>query len=246
MNLPSSTATSTSDSPHTASSTPPGTCVACKSQDSWVIHSARLRGILRFYCTHCLLRNHPASFCPTCFAFYDSSPPHQSRRVSCSDCNSNTHIHCAGDAKSPPYRCPPCRDPENFSFFRPVVDENGARSMDKSLSEAFLCAAKIAASSMNKAVTFYRSEAERKGKDAAVAKKRAREALEDVLKLEEKAKSAAVSKPSVDVSGNRDQKPKQSPASNGGLKQIESSATATATTQVKKQSPSVMQVKQEK
>ena len=96
---------------------------------------------------------------------------------------------------------------------------------------------------MSKAVTFYRSEAERKGKDAAVAKKRAREALEDVLKLDEKAK-LAVSKPSVEqLSGNRDQKPKQSPASNGGLKQIESSATA----QVKKQSPSVVvQVKQEK
>ncbi|KAJ0237680.1 hypothetical protein HA466_0246180 [Hirschfeldia incana] len=242
MNLPSSTPPSTSDSPHIAA-TPPEMCGQCQSRDSWVIHSARLRGILRFYCTHCLLRNHPASFCPTCFAFYDSSPPHQSRRVSCSDCNSNTHIHCAGDAKSPPYRCPPCRDPDGFSFFRPIVDENGARCMDKSLSDAFLCAAKIAASSMNKAVTFYRSEAERKGKDAAVAKKRAREALEDVLKLEEKAK-LAVSKPSVEVSGNRDQKPKQSPASNGALKQIESSGAAA--TQVKKQSPSVVQVKQEK
>ncbi|CAF1924435.1 unnamed protein product [Brassica oleracea var. botrytis] len=243
MNLPSSTATSTSESPDTAAGAiSPEMCGACKSQDSWVIHSARLRGVLRFYCTHCLLRNHPASFCPTCFAFYDSSPPHQSRRVSCSDCSSVTHIHCAGDAKSPPYRCPPCRDPDGFSFFRPIVDENGARCMDKALSEAFLCAAKIAASSMSKAVTFYRSEAERKGKDAAVAKKRAREALEDVLKLDEKAK-LAVSKPSVDhLSGNRDQKPKQSPASNGGLKQIESSATA----QVKKQSPSVVQVKQEK
>ncbi|KAL0694571.1 hypothetical protein Bca4012_061752 [Brassica carinata] len=242
MNLPSSTATSTSEStaPH-PSATSSKICNGCHSQDSWVIHSARLRGILRFYCTHCLLRNHPASFCPTCFAFYDSSPPHQSRRVSCSDCNSSTHIHCAGDAKSPPYRCPPCRAPDSFSFFRPIVDENGARCMDKSLSDAFLCAAKIAASSMNKAVTFYRGEAERKGRDAAVAKKRAREALEDVLKLDEKAK-LVVSKPSVEVSGNRDQKPKQSPASNGGLKQIETSAT----TQVKKQSPSVVQVKQEK
>ncbi|KAF8110094.1 hypothetical protein N665_0088s0105 [Sinapis alba] len=242
MNLPSSTATSTSESTHTAAISSE-TCDTCGSQDSWVIHSARLRGILRFFCTHCLLRNHPASFCPTCFAFYDSSPPHQSRRVSCSDCSSVTHIQCAGDAKSPPYRCPPCRDPDSFSFFRPIVGPDGARCMDKSLSDAFLCAAKIAAFSMNKAVTFYKSEAERKGKDAAVAKKRAREALEDVLKLDEKAK-LAVSKPSsVEVSGNRDQKPKQSPASNGALKQIESSA---ATTQLKKQSPSVVQVKQEK
>uniref|UniRef100_M4FES3 Uncharacterized protein n=1 Tax=Brassica campestris TaxID=3711 RepID=M4FES3_BRACM len=69
MNLPSSTATSTSESPDTAAGAiSPETCGGCKRQDSWVIHSARLRGILRFYCTHCLLRNHPASFCPTCFA----------------------------------------------------------------------------------------------------------------------------------------------------------------------------------
>ncbi|KAJ4914999.1 Uncharacterized protein Rs2_00549 [Raphanus sativus] len=155
------------------------------------------------------------------------------------------HSHpLRGRRQVPSLPLPSLPRPRKLLLLRPTVDENGARSMDKSLSEAFLCAAKIAASSMNKAVTFYRSEAERKGKDAAVAKKRAREALEDVLKLEEKAKSAAVSKPSVDVSGNRDQKPKQSPASNGGLKQIESSAAPT--TQVKKQSPSVMQVKQEK
>ncbi|CAH8311261.1 unnamed protein product [Eruca vesicaria subsp. sativa] len=235
MTLPSSTATSTSDSTPTISSE---TCNTPGCQASWIIHSARLRGILRFYCTNCLLRNHPASFCPTCFAFYDSSPPHQSRRVSCSKCNSVTHIHCAGDAKSPPYLCPPCRDPDGFSFFRPVVDENGVRCMDKALSEVFLCAAKIAASSMNKAVSFYRGEAERKGREAAVAKKRAREALEDVVKLEEKAKAVVVSKAGVD------QKPKQSVvASNGGLKQSEGSAT----TQVKKQSPSSSaQVKQEK
>ncbi|CDY22638.1 BnaC08g42720D [Brassica napus] len=60
---------------------------------------------------------------------------------------------------------------------------------------------------MNKAVSFAKCEAERKGKDAAVARKRAREALDDVIKLDEKAKS------DVEFSANRDQKPSLSPAS---------------------------------
>lgn len=208
MNLPSSTSVTSASDSDTSPGNSPDTCEGYGSRDSWVTHSARFRCIIRFYCTHCLLRKHPTSFCPSCYAFYDSSPPHHSHRVSCSDCGSYTHIHCAGDdANSTPYRCPPCRDPDSFSFFRPIIDANGVRCVDKSLSGAFLCAAKISASSMNKAVSFAKCEAERKGKDAAVAKKRAREALDDVIKLDEKAKS------DVEFSANRDQKPSLSPAS---------------------------------
>ncbi|KAJ0250662.1 hypothetical protein HA466_0139680 [Hirschfeldia incana] len=211
MNLPSST------SADTAANTPE-ICDGCGSRDSWVIHPARYRSTLCFFCTHCLLRKHPTSFCPSCFAFYDSSPPHHFRRVSCSDCGSYTHIHCAGagdDANSPPYRCPPCRDPDSFSFFRPIIDAaNGVRCMDKSLSGAFLCAAKIAASSMNKAVYIAKCDAERKGKEAAVARKRAREALDDVIKLDKKAKS------DVELSANRDQKPNMSHAASANSDQL--------------------------
>ncbi|CAH8384018.1 unnamed protein product [Eruca vesicaria subsp. sativa] len=193
MNLPSSTSNSAN-----TTSNPPEICENCRSQDSWIIHPARYRSIFTFFCTHCLLRKHPASFCPTCFSFYDSSPPHHSRRVSCSDCGSHTHIHCAGgEAVSPPYRCPPCRDPDSFSFFRPIIDANGVRCVDKSLSEVFLCAAKISAASMSKAVNFAKCEAERRGREAAVAKMRAREALVDVLKLDEKAKLDRDQKPNV-------------------------------------------------
>lgn len=176
MNLPSSTDDSASYSTEI--------CDYCSSQDSWVIHPARLR----FFCTHCLLRSHP-SFCPTCLAFYDSSPPHQSSRVPCSDCGSYTHIQCAGDdAVSTHYLCPPCQDPIYFSFFSPTVDTDGVRCLDESLSEAFLCACKIAVFSMSKAVYFAKMEAQRKGKESAVGKniardvgeKRAREALEYV------------------------------------------------------------------
>ncbi|KAL0752724.1 hypothetical protein Bca101_090391 [Brassica carinata] len=181
MNLPSSTSVTSASDSDTSPENSPDTCEGCGSRDSWVTHSARFRCIIRFYCTHCLLRKHPTSFCPSCLAFYDSSPPHHSHRVSCSDCGSYTHIHCAGDdANSTPYRCPPCRDPDSFSFFRPIIDATAA---------------------------FAKCEAERKGKDAAVAKKRAREALDDVIKLDEKAKS------DIEFSTNRDQKPSLSPAS---------------------------------
>ncbi|XP_056848163.1 uncharacterized protein LOC130498650 [Raphanus sativus] len=217
MNLPPSTTTSdTADS----SSHSTERCDCCGSQDSWVIHPARLRGIFRFFCTHCILRSHPASFCPTCLAFYDNSPPHHSRRVSCSDCDSYTHIQCAGDdyASSPYYLCPPCRDPISFSFFRPSVDANGVRCLDESLSEAFTCACEIAVFSMSRAVYFAKKEAERKGKkESAVEKKIAREDLEYFVKLYEKARSdiEKLEEASFELSGgDQEQKPKQSVSSN--------------------------------
>ncbi|KAG2255140.1 hypothetical protein Bca52824_074434 [Brassica carinata] len=127
MNLPSSTSVTSASDSDTSPENSPDTCEGCGSRDSWVTHSARFRCIIRFYCTHCLLRKHPTSFCPSCLAFYDSSPPHHSHRVSCSDCGSYTHIHCAGDdANSTPYRCPPCRNPDSFSFFRPIIDATAA------------------------------------------------------------------------------------------------------------------------
>lgn len=80
--------------------------------------------------------------------------------------------------------------------------------MDKPLSEAFLCAAKISALSMKRAVFVANLEAELKGRECVAAKKRAREALEDVLKIDEKERAAT---PKVnEASGDQEQKPKQS------------------------------------
>ncbi|KAG2260052.1 hypothetical protein Bca52824_079346 [Brassica carinata] len=147
-------------------------------------------GIRDSWVTHsrdCLLRKHRRRFA-LLLRFYDS-PPHDSFRF-----------------QTPLYRCP-LRDPDSSPSSASIIDANGVSFVDKSLSGAFLCAAKISASSMNKAVSFAKCEAERKGKDAAVARKRAREALDDVIKLDEKAKS------DVEFSANRDQKPSLSPAS---------------------------------
>ena len=57
---------------------------------------------------------------------------------------------------------------------------------------------------MNRAVCAFKMEAERKGKEGAVAKKRAREALEYFVKLYEKARS--------DVDKLREKPPLSSPA----------------------------------
>lgn len=78
---------------------------------------------------------------------------------------------------------------------------------------------------MNKAVYIAKCEAERKGKEAAVARKRAREALDDVIKLDKKAKL------DVELSANRDQKPNMSPAA------------STNSDQLKKHNPSVQLAK---
>lgn len=55
--------------------------------------------------------------------------------------------------------------------------------MDVGSAKALVAAAKIAALSMSKAAAVARVEAERRVKEAALAKKRAREALESLLYL---------------------------------------------------------------
>ncbi|KAK8543056.1 hypothetical protein V6N12_015625 [Hibiscus sabdariffa] len=137
-------------------------------------------GILRRLCTACVLRLHPSSFCPVCFVFYAGSPPQPAKRVACSNCCSITHSHCAGDTLLTSYRCPPCKN-SSFSFF-PLRDNK----MDKELALPLLCASKIASSSMGNAVTVAWAEADRKVREAAVARKRAREALEHLVVLTRK------------------------------------------------------------
>ncbi|KAJ9180383.1 hypothetical protein P3X46_008636 [Hevea brasiliensis] len=190
---PNTTATINSDANPSA-----GQCGNCDTKDSWPLHHVRLRGIYRRLCTSCVLRLHPSSFCPSCFTLYDSSPPPPSKRLSCSNCSSFTHSHCApSHPPSPfPFLCPPCADP-NFSFFH--LDKTDNRTIDKKMATVLLCAAKIAASSMAKAVIVARTEAERRVREAAVCRKRAREALEHVALV---AKRKEVESVEVSGSGN--------------------------------------------
>lgn len=108
---------------------------------------------------------------------------------------------------------------------------------------------------MNKAVIAARCDADRRGREAALARKRAREALEHVVMLDAKEKARSVIPKLKEGSVERiiDQKPKLSPASNGGtVKETEGSATTTSTTTnnnggTEKQNPAMQlaQVKQE-
>lgn len=175
----------------------PTECGNCGSQNRWILHHVRIRGNNRRLCTSCVLRLHPTSFCPSCFQFYDPSmSPHPSNRFTCVKCSSVTHSHCvvnppctdpqilsssSSSSSSPsPYICPPCAK-TNFSFFdldsKPRISH---KSIDRKMAVVLLCAAKIASASMGKAVIVARADAERKVREAAMARKRAREALEHV------------------------------------------------------------------
>ncbi|KAL7082216.1 hypothetical protein ACP275_14G085700 [Erythranthe tilingii] len=55
--------------------------------------------------------------------------------------------------------------------------------MDRDSAKKFMAAAKIAAASMNSAAAAAKGEAERRAKEAAVAKRRAKESLEHVARL---------------------------------------------------------------
>lgn len=61
------------------------------------------------------------------------------------------------------------------------MDGQRYRAIDRDSAKVLLVAARLASASMSRAVAFARSEAERKAKDAVVAKKKAKEMLEKVL-----------------------------------------------------------------
>ncbi|XP_004304929.1 PREDICTED: uncharacterized protein LOC101298152 [Fragaria vesca subsp. vesca] len=173
-------------------------CSNCGTKKAWVLHNVRYRANLRRLCTSCVLRLHPSSFCPLCFLSHPDLNS-QNALVSCSKCPSLSHPDCLPPyaAFSPsPFLCPPCSsaNPNTFSFFQ--LDDRH-RSLDKRLAAVLLCAATIAASSMSKAVAVARAEAERRVREAANARKRAREALDRFVILSSSAKAVR-----ADVSGS--------------------------------------------
>lgn len=147
----------------------------------------RHRASYRQMCTDCVLKNHQSLFCPLCLVVFDkeSSPlPPPSERLICLNCPSIAHLSCLPpeDAVAPSFLCPLCSNP-NFTFFSPNEIGNNERVIDKSLAKALLAAARIAAASMNKAAAAARIDAEKRVKEAAFAKKKAREALERLASL---------------------------------------------------------------
>ncbi|GFY94333.1 hypothetical protein Acr_09g0007790 [Actinidia rufa] len=181
----------------------PTVCGNCGADDRRLLHHVRHRGLFRRLCTSCVLRLHPQSFCPNCFLVFDR-PPQQppSSSVLCVKCYSHSHSHCVPSPSPTPYVCPPCANP-NSPIFDAKKTDGGWREIDKKAGKVLLAAAKIAAASMSKAAVAARAEAEKRAKDAANTRKRAREALEHVAFLVAKEKLKRKDLVSVEVSRNQ-------------------------------------------
>ncbi|KAL1558828.1 hypothetical protein AAHA92_09244 [Salvia divinorum] len=190
--------TTTNSSP----SMPAATCCGnCGAHERRLLHQIRYRSNFKRLCTTCVLRLHPQAFCPTCFLVY---PPTLPNDVvwSCAKCYSHSHSHCVETNGAPPpnnYICPLCVNPNAPIFkLKSVEDANleidnvrvrNCRVMDRDAARMLLAAAKIASTSMNKAAVAAKAEAERRVKEAAFTRKRAKEALEHVAHLVHKEKA---------------------------------------------------------
>ncbi|XP_073310339.1 uncharacterized protein [Primulina huaijiensis] len=169
-------------------------CGNCGVEEQRLLHHVRHRGIFRRLCTTCVLRLHAQSFCPTCFHVYPSIPSNDAV-INCCKCYSSSHSHCvsSGSTSLPsPYVCPLCTNPNTPIFKLKTAKEANVefnegnedfQVIDRDAAKKLLAAAKIASTSMNKAVVAAKLEAERRAKEAAFARKRAKEALEHVAHL---------------------------------------------------------------
>ncbi|XP_061367251.1 uncharacterized protein LOC133310349 [Gastrolobium bilobum] len=206
MNLPPTKPTPPPPNPATIK----GECTNCSSKERWLFHRVLVRGVDRRLCTSCVLRLHPSCFCPSCFEFYEhplstTSSASAHRFISCIKCSSLTHLHCLPSPSPPPssFLCPPCSIP-NFSFF-PIPDSNSNSNsnsnslIDKNLALVLLCASKIASASMAKALGMARARADRTVREAAVARKRAKEALDHCSAVDKVKRVEG----SLEVSGSR-------------------------------------------
>ncbi|MGV7468018.1 hypothetical protein PJI21_28975, partial [Mycobacterium kansasii] len=87
-------------------------------------------------------------------------------------CYSSSHSSCVGPNPNKPYICPLCTNPKS-----PIFNIKN-KEIDKKAATVLLAAAKIAADSMNKAAAGAKAEAEKRVKEAAITRKRAKEAME--------------------------------------------------------------------
>ncbi|XP_071729742.1 uncharacterized protein [Rutidosis leptorrhynchoides] len=161
-------------------------CGQCGIEERKFLHNVRIRGNFRRLCTNCVLRLHPQLFCPACIGVYEPSPPDDA--VVCYKCYSSSHPTCVTPpavtmpSSRGPSPCSACINPNSVVFNLNRID-NTRRAIDVGAARLLLAAAKIAAMSMNKAEVAAAMEAERRSKEAAYTRKRAREALDHVVKL---------------------------------------------------------------
>ncbi|KAI3993256.1 hypothetical protein MKX01_009999 [Papaver californicum] len=174
-------------------------CNDCHSKKKWVLHNIRHRGDFRKFCTSCALKIHPGLFCPNCFQVYETSnhsssvPITINNRVMCLKCPSVVHLDCISKDIVNRYVCPTCLNP-NFDFLDSGKSLNDSSPsscvIDLNKAKVFLAAATISSMSMERAAFTLRVEAEKRVKEAALARKIAKQVLENlnVVALEDKEK----------------------------------------------------------
>ncbi|KAE9609965.1 hypothetical protein Lal_00006439 [Lupinus albus] len=174
---------------------PSATCNGCGTTQrlSLIIHNVCYNARNHHLCTNCLLKNHHGLFCPICYQVYDDSPPlHQ--RLMCLRCPSVAHRSCvlpfstitttANAGSSPLFLCPICSDVK-FSYFNLSASDRISRNVDEKSFKVLSAASMIAAMSMNRGATAARFEAEWRAKEAAVFRKRATAAMEELANIQE-------------------------------------------------------------
>ncbi|KAL7590976.1 hypothetical protein Lser_V15G33766 [Lactuca serriola] len=175
-------------------------CGHCGVEERKLLHNVRLRGNFRRLCTTCVLRLHTQYFCPACLGVYERSPPVDA--VVCYKCYSSSHPNCVS---SPPVSsiassrgsspCSSCLNPNALVLNLNRLENGtrtGGRAIDNNAARLLFAAGRIASMSMNKAEVAASTEAERRSKEAAYTKKRAREALDHVVYLMVREKRIAV------------------------------------------------------
>ncbi|KAI3496488.1 hypothetical protein L1887_38852 [Cichorium endivia] len=175
-------------------------CGHCGVEERKLLHNVRLRGNFRRLCTTCVLRLHSQYFCPACLGVYDRAPPVDA--VVCYKCYSASHPTCVSSppvssiaSTRGPFSCSSCLNPNALVLNLNRLENGsrtGGRAIDSNAARLLYAAGKIASMSMNKAEIAASTEAEKRSKEAAYTKKRAREALDHVVYLMVKEKRIAI------------------------------------------------------
>ncbi|KAF0923146.1 hypothetical protein E2562_003363 [Oryza meyeriana var. granulata] len=164
-------------------------------RDAWPLHNVRHQGVFCRLCSSCVLLYHPAAFCSACVLLL---PPASASAASqdpvvappgpiaaCSSCGLFVAHHtCVPDSVS--FVCPTCAaavEGEVFSY-TPAAG-GGRRAMDERAARVLLVAARLAHESIARAAAAAREEADRRVREAAVARKHAREMLDAAFRAAE-------------------------------------------------------------
>lgn len=124
-------------------------CIQCGGEEGRLLHYLRLRGVFSEVCTDCFLRHHPHAFCPICYLVYESESPipdsSNHAMVTCSSCNSSSHITCVVPAHSQPYICLLCTNPNSPLFILQDAAGGGMKIFGKRAARVWHAATKITA-----------------------------------------------------------------------------------------------------